>query len=261
MWTSLRTAVSGMLAQQRALDIAADNLSKMQVPGSKAQRVSFIEMAPELTYLGVPDGEGNVQIDARETGVGVKTSATLQNLSRGAFQRTDNPLDVAIDGDGLLEITLPDGQTAYTRAGALQVDGLGRLATADGALVSPTIEVPPGVDTLAIRSDGSVVATVLGGGEQILGQLKLVRFENPEGLLQVGGNALLPTVASGPPIEGGPTDPGIGSIVSGVLEASNIDPSEEYLRIVQAQRAYELNVRAMKTMDEMLQDANNLRRQ
>ena len=261
MWTSLRTAVSGMLAQQRALDVAADNLSKMQVPGSKAQRVSFIEMAPELTYLGVPDGEGNVQVDARETGTGVKTSATLHNLNRGELQRTDNPLDVAIDGDGLLEITLHDGQTAYTRAGTLRVDGLGRLATADGALVSPTIEVPPDVDALTITSDGRVLATVQGGEPQSIGQLKLVRFANPEGLLQVGGSALLATIASGPPIAGTTTDPGIGSIVSGVVEASNIDPRDEYLRIVQAQRAYELNVRAMKTMDEMLQDANNLRRQ
>ena len=260
MWTSLRTAVSGMIAQQRALDVAANNLSNLQVTGSKAQRVSFIEMAPELTYLGVPDGEGNVQIDARETGVGVRTSATLQNLNRGAFQRTDNPLDVAIDGDGLLEITLPDGQTAYTRAGALGVDGVGRLATAGGAVVSPLIQVPAGIDALTITTDGSVVATMPDGEPQTIGQLKLVRFQNPEGLQLIGGSALMPTVASGPPIAGETTDPGFGTIVSGVLEGSNIDPREEYLRIVQAQRAYGLNVQAMKTMDEMLQDANNLRR-
>jgi flagellar basal-body rod protein FlgG len=227
-----------MLAQQRALDVAADNLSKIQVTGSKAQRVSFVEMAPELTYLGVPDGEGNVLVDARETGTGVRASGTLHNLNRGAFQRTDNPLDVAIDGDGLLEVTLPTGQVAYTRAGSLTVDGLGRLMTSSGALVSPTIEIP-----------------------QNVGQLKLVRFANPEGLLQVGDTMLLPTEASGAPIADAAGAPGIGTIVSGVLEASNIDPGEEYLRVVQAQRAYELNVRALKTMDEMLQDANSLRRQ
>src|SRR5215211_5409858 len=106
MWTSLRTAASGMLAQQRALDIAADNLTKMQVPGSRSQRVSFIEMAPELTYLGVPDGEGNVNVDARETGKGVRTSATLQNLTQGTLMPTDDPMDIAIDGDGMMEVIL-----------------------------------------------------------------------------------------------------------------------------------------------------------
>ena len=215
MWTSLRTAVSGMRAQQRALDVAADNLSKMQVPGSRSQRVSFAEMAPELTYLGVPDGEGNVIVDARETGKGVQTSATLQNLNRGAFQQTDNPLDVAIDGDGLLEVTLPTGQVGYTRAGALRVDGLGRLVTASGAMISPPIEVPPGTDSLHIATDGTVMAAGPDGEPQSIGQLKLVRFANPEGLLHVGDNALLPTEASGAPIEDAPGAPGIGTVVSG----------------------------------------------
>src|SRR6188508_1765084 len=127
MWTSLRTAASGMLAQQRALDVAADNLSKMQVPGSRSQRVSFIEMAPELTYLGVPDGEGNVTVDARETGKGVRASATLENLSQGMLMATDNPMDIAIDGDGMLEVTLEDGKVAYTQGGSLRLDSMRRL--------------------------------------------------------------------------------------------------------------------------------------
>jgi flagellar basal-body rod protein FlgG len=261
MWSSLRTAASGMIAQQRALDVAADNLTKLQVPGAKSQRVSFLEMAPELRYMGVPDGEGNVDLEARETGAGVKTSATLQNLSQGAHLPTGDPMDVAIDGDGFLEVTLPDGQTAYTRASSLRMDGLGRLMTANGTMISPLVQVPPGTDSLEVKPDGNIIARTVEGDPQEIGQLRLVRFANPEGLQQSGGNALLPTVASGAPIRGAAGEPGIGTIVSGIVESSNIDASEEYLRIVQAQRAYQLNVRALTTMDEMMQDAQNLRRQ
>ena len=260
MWTSLRTAVSGMLAQQRALDVAADNLSKMQVPGSRSQRVSFSEMAPELTYLGVPDGEGNVVVDARETGKGVRTTAILQDLTQGEMLPTDDPMDIAINGDGMLEIALGDGQVAYTRGASLRIDGARRLVTSGGATISPPIQVPEGIASLEVKPDGEVVTLTPNGDRQTVGKIKLVRFANPEGLQQVGGNALLPTIASGAPIEGAAGDPGIGTVVSSIIESSNIDSREEYLRVVQAQRAYELNVRAMKTMDEMLQDANNLRR-
>jgi flagellar basal-body rod protein FlgG len=218
-------------------------------------------MAPELTYLGVPDGEGNVNVDARETGKGVRTSATLQNLTQGMLMPTDNPMDIAIDGDGMLEVTLGDGQVAYTQGGSLRLDGMRRLVTSSGASVSPRIEVPEGIASLEVKPDGSVIAISPEGDLQTIGQLKLVRFANPEGLQQIGGNALLPTIASGAPIEGQAGETGIGTVVSGIIETSNIDMREEYLRVVQAQRAYELNVRAMKTMDEMLQDANNLRRQ
>lgn len=260
MWTSLRTAVSGMLAQQRALDAAADNLTKMQIPGSKSQRVSFVELAPELRYFGVPDGAGNVTLEPRESGRGVRTSAGLQNLSQGMFLATGNPLDVAIDGGGMLEVALPNGQLAYTRGGTLHVDGDGTLRTTTGAEMTPRITVPPTTATLEIKEDGTVVAVDLEGRRETIGQLRLLRFPNPEGLLQIGQNLLLPTVASGQPIEGAAGEPGLGTFASGILESSNIDPREEYLRVVQAQRAYELNVRALRTVDEMLQDANNLRR-
>lgn len=260
MWSSLRTAVSGMLAQQRALDVAADNLTKMQIPGSKSQRASFLELAPELRYFGVPDSAGGLALEARESGKGVRTGASLQDLSQGAFLATGEPLDVAIDGDGLLEVTLPNGQLAYTHGGSLRIDGSGLLRTSTGAELAPGIAIPADASGVEIRPDGTVLATSPDGLTQELGQLRIVRFPNPEGLLQIGGNLLLPTVASGEAIEGAAGEPGIGTLASGILEASNIDPREEYLRVVQAQRAYELNVRAMKTVDEMLQDATNLRR-
>jgi flagellar basal-body rod protein FlgG len=249
-----------MLAQQRALDVAADNLTKMQIPGSKSQRVSFIELAPELSYLGVPDGEGNVLVDARETGRGVTVSANLQNMSQGTFLTTGDPLDVAIDGDGFLEVSMANGQTAYTRGSSLHLDAEGRLMTSTGAALSPEVRVPVESESVEIRPDGTVIAISTEGVRENVGQLRMVRFANPEGLLQIGQNLLLPSVASGLPIGGTAGEPGVGVLVSGILEASNIDPREEYLRVVQAQRAYELNVRAMKTVDEMLGDANDLRR-
>jgi flagellar basal-body rod protein FlgG len=260
MWQSLRTATSGLLAQQRALDVAADNLTKMQIPGSKSQRVSFLEQAPELRYFGVPDGQGAETLQQREAGKGVNTGSNLQNLSQGSFLPTGEPLDVAVNGDGLLEVILPSGQAAYTHGGSLHVDGSGRLVTATGAELSPGITVPQGTGALEIKTDGTVMAVMEGGVRQELGQLQLVRFANPEGLLQIGQNFLLPSEASGPAEAGVAGDPGIGTIASGILESSNIDPREEYLRVVQAQRAYELNVRALKTVDEMLQSATSLRK-
>ena len=163
MWSSLRTAVSGMLAQQRALDVAADNLTKMQIPGSKSQRVSFLELAPELRYLGVPDGEGNVLVDARETGRGVTVSANLQNMSQGAFLATGDPMDIAIDGDGFLEVTLPNGTAAYTHGGSLKLDAEGRLMTSTGATLSPAVTVPLESESVEIRPDGTVIAAATDG--------------------------------------------------------------------------------------------------
>ncbi len=260
MWTSLRTAVTGLMAQQRALDISADNLSKMQVPGSKSQRASFIELAPELRYLGVPDGAGNVEIDARETGIGVRASSAVRNMGQGSFLPTGEPTDVAVDGDGFIEVSMPGGQIGYTHGGSLRIDGLRRVVTSNGLAISPGITLPDGMPRFEIRQDGTVVGISTDGTRQDVGQLRLVRFANPEGLQQIGQNVLVPTVASGAPIAGTAGQPGVGTVVSGIIESSNIDPREEYLRVVQAQRAYELNVRALKTVDEMLQDASNLRR-
>src|SRR3954451_11428013 len=144
MWTSLRSATSGMLAQQRALDVAADNLSKMQVPGSKSQRAEFLDFAPELRYFGVQNAQGGESLEAREVGRGARAAANLQNLSQGMLTPTGDPMDVAINGDGMLEVTLASGQTAYARGGSLRLDGQGHLVTSTGAEVSPSITVPAG---------------------------------------------------------------------------------------------------------------------
>jgi len=260
MWTSLRAAVTGLMAQQRSLDIAADNLTKLQTSGAKSQRIAFLELAPELRYLGVPDGAGNVDLEPREIGKGVRAPTALRNMSQGALMPTGDPSDVTIDGDGFMEITMPGGQVAYTRGGSLRIDGTGRVVTAGGLTISPVITVPPGTVGLEAQPDGVIRAINQDGVRQDIGKLKLVRFINPDGLQLLAENVLVPTVASGAPIEALAGEPGVGTVVSGIIEASNVDPREEYTRVMQAQRAYELNVRALKTVDEMLQDANNLRR-
>ena len=259
MWSALRIATTGALAQQRALDVASDNLTKLQIPGSKSQRASFLEIAPDLRYFGVEDAQGNVTMEAREVSKGVQMGSGLYDLSAGPLMATQNEMDVAIDGDGLLEVIRPDGSAGYTRTGSLQIDAERRLVTASGALLSPGITVPDGASDIQIDPDGSVFAVV--DGERVeAGMLTLVRFPNPEGLSAIGDKLLVPTAASGEAVLGVPGEPGVGTIVQGVLESSNIDPRAEYLRVIQAQCAYELNVRALKTMDEMLQDATNLRR-
>lgn len=259
MWSVMRIATSGALAQQRAIDVASDNLTKLQVPGSKSQRANFLEMAPDLRYFGVEDAQGNVTLQPREVGKGVQMGSGLYDLSAGALMATQNDMDVAVDGDGLLEVIRADGSAAYTRTGTLQVDGDGRLVTSSGLLLSPGITLPEGTSGVKIEPDGTVYGLV--DGERVeAGALTLVRFPNPEGLAAIGDNVLVPTAASGAAILGVPGEPGVGTVAQGVLESSNIDPRAEYLRVIQAQRAYELNVRALKTMDEMLQDATNLRR-
>jgi flagellar basal-body rod protein FlgG len=259
MWSALRIATSGALAQQRALDVASDNLTKLQVPGSKSQRANFLEIAPDLRYFGVEDGQGNVTLEAREVGKGVQMGSGLYDLTPGSFLATQSDLDVAIDGDGYLEVILADGSAAYTRTGTLQIDGEGRLQTTSGALLSPGITIPPEASGFKIETDGAVYALVEGERVEV-GRLQLARFANPEGLSVLGGNLLVPTAASGAALAGVPGEPGVGTVVQGMLESSNIDPREEYLRVIQAQRAYELNVRALRTVDEMLQDATNLRK-
>ena len=249
-----------MLAQQRALDVAADNLTKMQIPGSKSQRVSFLELAPEMRYFGVPDGEGGMTLEGHETGQGRPHGSALQNLSQGAFMATGDPLDVAVDGDGLLEVVLPNGQAAYTHGGSLKVDGPAAWSPRPAPKCPLGSRCRPGRPAWRSSRTARSSPSRSGGERQSIGQLQMVRFQNPEGLLQIGQNLLLLTEASGAAIAETPGEAGVGTIASGILEASNIDPREEYLRVVQAQRGYELNLRAFKTVDEMLQSATSLRR-
>ncbi len=259
MWTSLKVAASGMQAQQRALEVASNNLANLQTDGFKARRPNLADQPPVEVTVGVVDDQGNVTLETYETGQGARLAGVVTNLAQGALRITDRPLDVAIAGEGFLEVTTPDGRTAYTRDGALQVDATGQLTTAGGAPVRTDAIVPAGATQLSIARDGTIRAQV-EGESRVLGSLSLVRFSNPEGLEAIGGALLAATANSGDRIVGAPESDGLGALVSGSLESSNVDTGEEYIRVMNAQRAYQLNARALRTVDEMLQGANNLRR-
>lgn len=260
MWTSLRVAATGMQAHQRALDVAANNLANLQTTGYKSRRANLVDQPPEEVAFGVPGDPTGVTLDRREVGQGARIDGIVANLSAGPIQPTGRSLDLAIAGEGYLAVIAPNGEMAYTRDGSLQIDSAGRLVTGSGALVAPGITVPADAAEVAIAQDGTVLAELIGGGSEELGALQLVRFANPDGLEAVGQNLLVATATSGPATAGVPGQDGFGPLLSGSLEGSNVDTGDEMLRMMHAQRAYQLNVRALKTVDEMLQGANNLRR-
>jgi flagellar basal-body rod protein FlgG len=248
-----RVAASGVQAQQRALDVTSNNLANLQTPGYKSRRADVVDTQPGETTFALPD-----QMTRRELGQGTTVGGVVANLAPGPVQSTGRGLDVAIAGDGLLPVDLPDGRTAYTRAGALSVDAQGRLVTGSGALVADGITVPPGAKNVAIEADGRVMAGTSPADRQVIGQLQLARFTNPDGLQDVGSNLLVATDASGAAQTGAPGSDGLGALVPGSLEGSNVDAAREIVRVLQAQRAYAMNLRALRTVDEMVQEANNM---
>lgn len=258
MWNAIRAATAGLQAQQYALDVAANNLANAQTTGFKRQRVDPVDLPPAPSPFGAPGGDGTVVIAPYELGQGSAPGAVVTHLGQGPLVATGRPLDIAIAGEGLLTVTLPDGQTAYTRDGALHLDGAGRLTTAAGALVAPPITVPAGARAVTIARDGRVLADLGTGEPQTVGQLQLVRFANPDGLQRVGQNLFVATAAAGPTTSGAPGSAGFGALVAGSLEGSNVEVGEDLVRVIQAQRAYQVNSRVLRMLDEMLQATTSL---
>jgi len=196
-----------------------------------------------------------------QVGLGTRVVGTNRIMSEGNIQVTDNDLDVAIQGDGFYQVTLPDGTIAYTRDGAWRMDGNGQIVTADGYLLEPAITVPEDAQELIISSTGQVSVTIPGETDpQDLGQIQLARFVNPGGLKAMGKNLFLETPASGAPIVGNPGEDGLGTTIQDSLELANVQVVEEMVNMIVAQRAYEANSKTISTADEMLRIANNLRR-
>jgi flagellar basal-body rod protein FlgG len=245
MLEGLNTAAAGMAAQQQRLDAVANDLANANTTGYKHQRVGFRDLVYEQTgrssAQGVRTGSGAAAVDAGRA------------FSQGALQRTDRPLDVAIQGEGFLRIKLPDGREALTRDGGLHVDGAGNLTTATGALVQPAIKVPEGVaeDQIAIGADGSVTAA----GRRI-GRLDVVTVRSTAGLVSAGDNAFVTSAASGPAIAA----PRATVVTQGALESSNTDMSDAMVAMIESQRAYQLVSKAISTADEMMGIANGVKR-
>lgn len=262
MMRALWTAGSGMSAQQTNIDVISNNLANVNTTGFKKSRVDFQDLVYQnLRDPGAPSGQGGQLPTGLQLGHGVRPVATQRIHTQGSYQQTGNSLDIVIEGNGFLQVTLPDGSIAYTRDGALKKDGEGQIVTSEGYLLEPQITIPENALTVSISSDGIVSVTISGdSAPQEIGQIELATFVNPAGLNSIGRNLLTETAASGAPVTGTPGEDGLGTITSGYLEMSNVQVVEEMVNMIVAQRAYETNSKAIQASDEMLQQANNLRR-
>jgi flagellar basal-body rod protein FlgG len=254
MVDALYIAASGLQGEQAQIDTISNNLANMQTPGFKASRVSFADVAT-VTPAQVQQG---IQND--RAGAGLETLATRPEFTEGSLKQTGNPLDLAVQGPGFLEVETTAGDHVFTRAGQLHVDQDGYLATVDGDRLADGIQIPPDAKNVTIDTTGQVSATLgTDVNPTILGQIQLSTFASPEALQLVGSNAYVPTEQSGDPSIGKPGDDGFGTLMQGMLEQSNVDMVQEMTNLVLAQRAYQLNARVLQAADQILDTINNLR--
>jgi flagellar basal-body rod protein FlgG len=252
---SLWIAKSGMEAQQTQLDHISQNLANSGTNGYKQSHAVFEDLIYQnLRQSGANSSEQTQLPTGLQVGLGVRAVATSRQFSQGTLTQTYNNLDVAIQGKGFFQITMPDGTTGYTRDGSFQLDAQGQLVTNNGYLVQPGITVPSNATNITIANDGTVTATVAGQvAPQNLGQIQLATFINPAGLDPKGQNLFAETPASGAPQTAAPTVQGMGSVSQGFVESSNVNVVQELVTMIQTQRAYELNSKAIQTSDQMLQ--------
>jgi flagellar basal-body rod protein FlgG len=255
---ALWAAKTGLDAQQTRLAVTSNNLANVSTAGFKKGRAVF----EDLLYQSVRQVGGATSQDTQapsgvHLGTGVRVVATEKIYTQGNFSQTDNALDVAIEGRGFFQIQLPDGNTAYTRDGNFQLNAQGQLVTSSGYVVQPGISIPDGAQTVTISRDG-VVSVQSGTGQPTqVGQLQLTDFINPAGLQPLGENLLVETVASGPAQTGSPGQNGLGTVLQGFFESSNVNVVEELVNMIETQRAYEMNSKAISTADQMLEYVNN----
>jgi flagellar basal-body rod protein FlgG len=259
MLDSLYIGASGMHAQQTNVDVISNNLANVNTAGFKKNRVSFEDLLYRETtrqngLTGSPDS-------VHRLGVGTGISGTGKVFTMGELKKSDSPLDLAIRGQGFIEVTMPDGSSGYTRSGTMEVNRDGYLTTPDGNLLKPSIHVPPDATELVFEASGRVLAKIPTEKTPVeIGQIDLVNFTNPGGLTPIGGNLYLASEKSGEPIIGKPGENGFGLIAQGFLESSNVKLVEEMINLIIAQRAYEVNSKVIQASDEMLAMSNNLRR-
>ena len=262
MIRALYTAASGMNAQQANIDNVAHNLANVNTTGFKKSRVEFEDLVyQQLKAPGTPTSSEAEAPIGLEAGLGSRAVATARNFSVGNLRTTGTPFDLAIEGQGFFQVTLPGGETGYTRAGALHLNGQGQLVTADGFALEPGITIPPNANSVSISKDGIVSVSVAGeSAPQQLGTIELAGFQNAAGLQARGGNTFVVSTASGDPQTGVPGSNGLGTIAQGFLEDSNVSVVEEMVNMILGQRAYEANSRVIRAADEMLQQVNSLSR-
>lgn len=260
MIRSLWIAKTGMEAQQTQLDNISHNLANVGTNGFKRSHAVFEDLIYQnLRQSGANTTEQTQLPTGLQLGLGVRTVATSRNFSQGSLQQTTGNFDLAIKGSGFFQIQMPDGTTAYTRDGGFQLDANGQMVTNNGYTVMPGITVPGNALSVTIGQDGTVSVVVPGQTQpQTLGQIQLATFVNPAGLEPKGQNLFTETAASGTPNAGAPNANGMGAIQQGFVETSNVNVVEELVQMIQTQRAYELNSKAVQTSDQMLQKLSQI---
>lgn len=259
---ALDIAATGMQAQQLNVEVISNNIANLNTTGFKRQRAEF----QDLLYQNIKrpgdnsSDAGTIEPVGVQIGIGVKAAAVYRINQQGNLSQTQNPLDLAIQGEGYFQVQLPNGQTAYTRAGSLQLNNSRQIVTADGYLLQPNITIPQGTTSITVDSSGEVLAAVAGQtNSQNVGQITLAVFPNPAGLVATGQNLLQETQASGTPTVENPGTNDAGVLQQGFLETSNVDVVTEITNLITAQRAYEMNSKVIETADQMQQTLTNLR--
>ena len=249
-----------MESQQLNLDVISNNLANVSTTGFKKSKIEFQDLLYESVRTpGAEQGNGTQLPTGIQIGHGSRPVATSKVFTEGELTQTGAQLDMAIQGDGFIEVQMPDGTLAYTRDGALKTDSAGKVTTSDGLVVQSGWQpIPTGTTSISISADGSVTTTGANGTQNF--RVQLVRFANPAGLQSMGSNLYKETLASGTPETGNPDENGFGSLQQGYLEMSNVKVVEEMVNMIVAQRAYEVNSKAVQAADEMMQQSNNLRR-
>jgi flagellar basal-body rod protein FlgG len=259
---SLSVAATGMMAQQLHVDVISNNIANMTTTGYKRRRAEFQDLLyqNQRRIRSTSSAEGTVVPAGVQLGLGVKTAAVYRIHDQGEFVNTENSFDLAIQGGGYFVVELPTGELAYTRSGNFQISPEGQLVTPDGYLVSPGVAVPEDAVEVSINQEGLVSAKIAGEvEEQELGELQLATFVNEAGLEAIGSNLLLETAASGPALAGPPGTEGLGTVLQGFLESSNVNPVQEITALIAAQRAYDMNSKVISASDEMMATMTQLR--
>jgi flagellar basal-body rod protein FlgG len=262
MIRSLYTSATGMEAQQLNIDTISNNLANVNTTGFKKSRVDFQDLLYQtMRPAGATEAAGTQVPTGIQIGLGTRAAATQKMFSQGDFAQSGNPLDLVIQGDGFFQVTMGNGETGYTRDGTFKRNKDGLMVTSDGSALDPQITIPAEASDPNIASDGTVTVMMPGQATpQEVGKIQLARFANPAGLKNLGQNLYGVTAASGTATADVPGQNGLGTIGQGFIEMSNVKVVEEMVNMIVAQRAYEINAKAIQTSDDMLQIANNLRR-
>ena len=256
---ALWIAKTGLEAQQNKMAAISNNLANSSTPGFKKSRVVFEDLLYQnIRQVGAQSSQDTQLPSGFLLGMGVRTVATEKLFTQGALVQSENPLDLAIDGRGFIQVQMPDGSQSYTRAGTFQINNQGQVVTSSGYPIQPAITIPDGSQSITIGKDGTVSITTAGSSQsQDIGSIQLADFVNPSGLQAIGENLYLESSSSGFPQQGTPGSNGLGNLVQGFVESSNVNVVEELVSMIETQRVYEMNSKAISTTDQMLQFVTN----